>query len=82
MPDEVTGALTIALGQLGWVECVDAVMTADSSVWKKWKRFRGKHRLGGTFALNDQVSLVALPSGESSLQRADGAVRLNIPSRR
>ncbi|WND60043.1 hypothetical protein QQA43_30820 (plasmid) [Mycolicibacterium vanbaalenii] len=82
VPTEITGALTNALGEPGWVECLDAVMMADSSLWKKWKRFRAKHRRGGTFVLNDRVSLVALPDGESSFERVDGAIRLNIPSRR
>jgi hypothetical protein len=82
VPKEITGALTNALGQAGWVECVDAVMMADSSLWKTWKRFRAKHRRGGTFVLNDRVSLVALPDRESSLERVDVAIRLNIPSRR
>jgi hypothetical protein len=82
VPEEVSSALAIALQQPGWAECVDAVMAADSSVWKKWKRFRGKHRRGGTFDLNDQVSLVALPDGGSSLERVDDSIRLNITARR
>lgn len=82
IPDEVTDALTNALRQPGWAECLDAVMVVDSSRWKKWKRFWGKHRRGGDFALNDQVSLVSLPDGQSSLERIDGTIRLNIPSRR
>jgi hypothetical protein len=80
--DEVAGALAIALRQPGWAECVGAVMTADSSVWKKWKRFRGKHTRGGAFVLNHQVSLVALPDGGSSLERIGDSIRLNIPTRR
>jgi hypothetical protein len=82
VPKEITCALTNALGQAGWVECLDAVMMADSFLWKKWKRFRAKHRRGGTFVLNDRVCLVALPNGESSLEHVDGAIRLDIPSRR
>ena len=82
VPHEVTGALSDALRQSGWVKCVDAVMAADSSVWPKWKRFRGKHRRGGTFILNDQVSLVALAQGESSLEQLDDSISLNIPTSR
>jgi hypothetical protein len=82
VPEEVTGALTNAVGQSDWVQCVDAVMMADSSLWKKWTRFRAKHRRGGAFVLNDRVCLVALPSGESLLERVDGAIRLNIAARR
>jgi hypothetical protein len=82
VPDEVAGALATALQQPGWTECVDAVMAADSSVWKKWKRFRGKHSRGGTFGLNDQVSLVALADGGSSLERVGESIRLSIPARR
>lgn len=40
VPDEVSCALSDALRQSGWVKCVDAVMTAHSSVWPKWNRFR------------------------------------------
>ncbi len=82
VPDEITSALANALRQSGWVKCVDAVMAEDPSRWPKWKRFRGKHRRGGTFGLNDQVSLVALPDGGSSLERVGESIRLNIPARR
>ncbi len=82
VPDEVTSALSDALRQSGWVKCVDAVMAANPSVWPKWKRFRGKHRRGGTFILNDQVCLVALSQRESSLGQLDDSISLNIPTRR
>ncbi|MGV7852528.1 hypothetical protein PJM29_30630, partial [Mycobacterium kansasii] len=59
VPDEITSALSDTLGQSGWVKCVDAVMAADPSVWPKWKRFRGKHRRGGAFTLNGEVSIVS-----------------------
>jgi hypothetical protein len=81
VPEEVIGALTKAVGQPGWVGCVDAVMMADSSLWKKWKRFRAKHRRGGTFLLNGRVSLVALPGGDVSLERGEGTVRLEVAAR-
>ncbi|STZ25744.1 hypothetical protein [Mycolicibacterium aichiense] len=82
VPEAVTGALTNAVGQPGWVVCVDAVMTAGFSVWKKWNRFRSKHRLGGTFVLTDRVCLVTQPSVEDSLEKVDDAIRLKVPSRR
>lgn len=82
VPDEVASALATARQQPGWTLCVDAVMAADSSVWKKWKRFRKKHTRGGTFGLNDQVSLVALADGGSSLERVGDSIRLNIQARR
>lgn len=82
VPDEITSALAAALRKPGWVNAVDAVMAEDPSRWPKWKRFRGKHRRGGTFALNDQVSLVALPDGSSSLERVGESIKLSIPPRR
>ena len=82
VPDEVINPLADALGQSGWAKCVDAVMTAHPSVWPKWKRFRERHRRGGTFTLNDRVSLVALSKAYSSLEQVDGSIRLNIPARR
>lgn len=78
--DEVVGALAAALRQPGWVKFVDAVMTADPSVWKKWKNFRRRHRRGGTFTLNDQASLVVSTSAESSLERTGDTIVIKIPS--
>jgi hypothetical protein len=77
---EVVGALSEALREPGWVKFVDAVMTADPSVWKKWKNFRRRHRRGGTFAINDQASLVVSTSAESSLERTGDSIFINIPS--
>jgi hypothetical protein len=77
--DEVAGALANTLGEPGWVKFVDAVMTADPSVWKKLKNFRCRHRRGGTFALTHQASLVLSTATEPSLERADDSVTLNIP---
>ncbi len=82
VPDEVANALAGALRHPGWTECVDAVMATDSSGWKKWKRFRRKHTRGGTFGLNENVSLVALSDGDSSLERVGETIRLSIPPRR
>lgn len=81
IPDEITAALANALHQSGWVECLDAVMAVDCSRWRKWKRFRAKHRRGGAFALNDRVSLISLPEGQSSLDQVDGTIQLIIPNR-
>ncbi|MGH3633533.1 MAG: hypothetical protein ACRDTS_05420 [Mycobacterium sp.] len=81
VPTEVTNALTNTFGQPGWVACVDAVMTADQSVWPKWGRFRARRRRNRTFALNDGVSLVALPEGNSSLECLDDSIQLNIATR-
>jgi len=82
VPDEVISALANALRQPGWVRCVDAVMAAHSSVWPKWNRFRRKHRRGGTFTLNGQVSLVSIARLDSSLEHADDSINLNIPAPR
>jgi hypothetical protein len=82
VPDEVISALANALTQRGWVRCVDAVMTAHSSVWPKWNRFRRKHRRGGTFTLNGQVSLVSIAKLDSSLEQADDSISLNVPAPR
>ncbi|WP_236054736.1 hypothetical protein [Mycobacterium sp. SM1] len=79
VPEEVIRALANALTQPGWVKCVDAVMSAHSSVWPKWRRFRRKHRRGGTFALNGQVSLISTTSTDSSLEQANDSISLNIP---
>jgi hypothetical protein len=57
------------------------VMTAHPSVWPKWKRFRRRHRRGGTFILNDQVSLVANSNADSSIEHVDGSISLNITAR-
>lgn len=67
--DDVVAALAHPLREPGWVEFVDAVMTADASVWKKWKHFRRRHRRGGAFALHDRASLVVSTAKESSLER-------------
>ncbi|MCU1699418.1 MAG: hypothetical protein JWR34_5481 [Mycobacterium sp.] len=80
--EEVTVALSGALRQSGWVMCVDAVMAADPSVWSKWKRFRGKHRRGGTFTLNDKVSLVTAVKVDSLLELVADSIYLNILARR
>jgi hypothetical protein len=82
VPDEVVSALSDALAQTGWAKCVDAVMAAAPFVWPKWKRFRGKHRRGGTFTLNSEVSLVATANTDPPLRRAGDSIRLNIPVQR
>ncbi|WP_236976275.1 hypothetical protein [Mycobacterium kiyosense] len=82
VPDEVISALANALRQPGWVTCVDAVMAAHSSVWPKWNRFRRKHRRGGTFTLNGQVSLVSIARMDSPLEHGDDSINLNIPAPR
>jgi hypothetical protein len=79
VPDEVAGALAEALREPGWVKFVDAVMTADPSVWKKWKNFRRRHRRGGTFTLNDHASLVVSTATESSLEQTGDLLVVNIP---
>ncbi|MDV8022696.1 hypothetical protein [Rhodococcus sp. IEGM 1330] len=76
---DVTAALTMACRQPGWVTAVDAVMTSDPSVWKKWKNFRRKHRRGGVFPLNGHVCLVTSTAGESSFERSDDSLLINIP---
>jgi hypothetical protein len=77
--DDVTGALAPMLRDPGWVKFVDAVMTADPSVWKKWKNFRRKHRRGGTFTLNDHSSLVVSTTAEPSLERTGDSLFIHIP---
>jgi hypothetical protein len=39
-----------------------------------------RHRRGGTFVLNDEVSLVAISKADSSLEQVDDSISLNIPS--
>lgn len=80
VPDEVAGALANAMNQPGWAACVDAVMTTELSVWKKWKNFRRKHRRRGTFTLNGATSLVVSPAGESRLERKGDLLLINVPS--
>lgn len=80
VPDDVIGVLAETLREPGWVEFVDAVMTADASVWKKWKHYRRRHRRGGTFTLNGQASLVVSTSATSSLERTEDSIFINIPS--
>lgn len=79
--EDVLAALAEALREPGWVQIVDAVMTADPAVWKKWKNYRRRHRRGGTFTLNDRTSLVVSTSAESSLERVGDSILINIPSR-
>lgn len=79
LPDEVLIALANMLRKPGWVKIVDAVMTADSSMWKKLKNFRRRHRRGGTFTLNDQASLLITAMPEPSLEWIGDSVSLNIP---
>lgn len=78
--DDVVSALAMWLKEPGWVEFVDAVMTAESSVWKKWKSFRRKHRRGGTFTLNDHASLVVSSAAEPSLERTGDLLFIHIPN--
>ncbi|MFZ2240676.1 MAG: hypothetical protein WAV90_14285 [Gordonia amarae] len=77
--DEVVDALARSLQEPGWVNFVDAVMVADSSVWKKWKNFRRRHRRGGTFKLNDQASLVVSAAEELSLEQSGRSIPLSRP---
>lgn len=80
VPDDVIGVLAETLREPGWVKFVDAVMTADPSVWKKWKNYRRRHRRGGTFTLGDQAYLVVSASADTSLERTGDAIFVNIPS--
>ncbi|MDG5768376.1 MULTISPECIES: hypothetical protein [Mycolicibacterium] len=82
VPEEIANALTNTFGQPGWVACVNAVMTADPSAWPKWGRFRSRRRRNRTFALNDDVSLVALSEGNSSLECLGASIKLNVASGR
>ncbi|MGU3652858.1 hypothetical protein [Mycolicibacterium sp. A43C] len=78
--DDVVTALAHSLLEPGWVEFVDAVMTADPSMWKKWKNFRRRHRRGGSFTLNNKASLVVSTAGELSLEQNGRSITLSIPS--
>ena len=80
VPEEVIGALLTAMNEPGWSTCVDAVMTAELAVWKKWKNFRRKHRRGGTFTLNGTTSLVVGSADESRLGREGDLLLIDIPS--
>ncbi|KXP08742.1 hypothetical protein [Tsukamurella pseudospumae] len=80
VPEEVIGALLTAMNEPGWSTCVDAVMTAELAVWKKWKNFRRKHRRGGTFTLNGTTSLVVGSADESRLGREGDLLLINIHS--
>lgn len=78
--DDVASALAPLLKEPGWVGFVDSVMTADPSVWKKWKNFRRRHRRGGTFTLNEQTSFVVCAAAERSLLRTGDSLFIHIPS--
>ncbi|WP_237165674.1 hypothetical protein [Mycolicibacterium peregrinum] len=80
VPEEVTGALVNAMTQPGWAACADAVMAADRSLWMTWKRFRKRHRRGGTFTLTDRVSLVSIPNLHPSLHQVEDSITLTIPA--
>lgn len=80
VPGDVTQALTTTLNAPGWARCVDAVMTEQPTIWKKWKRFRRRHSRGGTFKLNSSTSLAALADGAPSLECTDASVTLSIPA--
>lgn len=78
--DDVVSALAPSLRESGWVKFVDAVMTADPSVWKKWKNFRKRHRRGGTFTFTDQASLVVSATAKPSLERTGDLLFIHIPT--
>ncbi|MBF6543415.1 hypothetical protein [Nocardia brasiliensis] len=77
---DVAGALASTLKQAGWSDAVNAVMSASPTVWTKWKKFRHRHRNIGVFVLDDHVSLVATTARESTIECANGVVRLHIPA--
>jgi len=76
----VAGALLAVMNEPGWSACVDAVMTAELAVWKKWKNFRRKHRRGGTFILNGTTALAVSPAAESRLERKGDLLVIKVPS--
>ncbi len=78
--EDVVRALRPSLREPGWAKFVDAVMTAEPSVWKKWKNFRRRHRRGGTFTINDQTSLVMSRSAEPSLERTGDSLIIHVPN--
>ncbi|WP_327138897.1 hypothetical protein [Nocardia sp. NBC_01327] len=80
VPDDIITVLSNTLEQEGWAESVNAVMSSLPAVWKKWKKFRRRHRNGGTFALADRVSLVAVADSGSAVEHIDGAIRVLVPT--
>lgn len=78
VPAEVTDALAKTLTAPGWTSCVDVVMAEKPTTWKKWKRFRRRHRHGGTFTIGDLTSLTAVAVGEPSLECSDASITLNV----
>lgn len=81
VPEDITGALAKTAQAPGWAHCVDMVMLAQPTAWKKWKRFRNRHRRGGTFTYGDLSLAVGAP-GEPSVNCTDALITLHVPARR
>lgn len=79
IPADVTDALAKTAHAPGWTHCVHMVMLAQPTAWKKWKRFRNRHRLGGTFTYGD-LSLAVVTDGEPSINCTDASITLHVPA--
>lgn len=81
VPADVADALAKTARAPGWAHCVDTVMLAQPTAWKKWKRFRNRHRRGGTFTYGD-LSLAVVTHGEPSINFTAESITLHVPQRR
>lgn len=81
VPADVAGALAATVNTPGWAHFVETVMMAQPVTWKKWKRFRNRHRRGGTFTFGD-LSLAVVPHGTPSLESSGASIKLNVPARK
>lgn len=81
VPTDIKKALAKTMYAAGWERCVDTVMMEQSSAWKKWKRFRVRHRRGGTFTFGDSLSLALVADDKPSIECSNGSITLNVPAR-
>lgn len=74
VPPEIAQALEapLILRNRLWPLAADAVMSAPPDAWRRWRKYRRRHRTGGQFALTSSVHLSTAPGQERlTLQRRD-----------
>jgi hypothetical protein len=59
-----------------WPLAVDAVMTAPPEAWRRWRKYRRRHRGRGRYPLTPNLHLVA--ADDSSLTNDDRVATLQI----
>jgi hypothetical protein len=52
-----------------WVRAVDAVLGVEPDAWRRWRKFRRRHRKGGRFVLTSELTLEAAEHTALGLER-------------